>query len=149
MRVGRIVAVMVGVGIAIGAWPGPARATQIMSREQQIVVRGVVPERRVIVVDARQKIVQITSNTSHDVAPEVMLMAFNGPRVPLTDDVQQQYEAVMRQVGDDKAATIRPVPAPAAELFPEFASPMKPAEYEVTPERVDKGKVTPYRVRVP
>jgi hypothetical protein len=153
MNVGRRLAlvVMVSAAGAVSGWgQAPvARAELVVSRSQQIIVRGVVPERRVIVVDGQERIMEITSNTPNDVTPEVALLTFTGPRVPLTDAVRRQYEAVMRQVGGDKAVTIAPVPTPVADLFPDFVGTATPAEYEVTPGRSGSDPaVVPYRVMV-
>jgi hypothetical protein len=136
MRVKRAVITIIGVGL-VAASAAPAGAERVMSGEHQIVVRGVVPELRTVVIDEQQRIRLVTSNTPNPVLPRVMLLAVGGPEVPLAREVREQYEVLMQQVRDDKVVTISPAPAPLADLLPNFTKPTIRPRYEVKPARYE------------
>ena len=64
-----------------------------ISISQEIHLRGVVPDMRFIVVNARGSIVEITSNTPHTVTPRVFLNSLqSGTELPLTPGLLKDYE---------------------------------------------------------
>jgi hypothetical protein len=119
----------------------------MMSEEHRIFVHASVPERRMIVVDEHQRIRLITSNTPKEVAPEVRLLSDRGSIVPLTEEMRQTYEALLRQAPDDKAVTIvADAEQSSDELLPNFTRTKKPSErYLVKPRQVE-GAMAPYWV---
>ena len=127
--------------------PELAMAQLRYSQPNQIVVRGVVPERRTIVVDGSGKILQITSNTPNDVPPSVHLMAQGGAEIPLSPTIHAQYKAVMAHLGDNKIVEITPVGEPISELFPRFIPAVPGRVYDVAPVKWGGfGEQVPYRI---
>ena len=124
---------LAALGIAISAISAGSTAASTMSSEHQITVTGIVPELRMVVVDERQTIKLLTSNTANNVAPQVHLLSQTGPVVPMTSEVRRQYERLMSQVTGEKVAVVAPAPAPLADLMPDFVSDKTAQLYQVTP----------------
>lgn len=150
MRVRPAILAMSVLGMAFGLMgPRATRAELVFSAAQQIVVTGVVPERRAIVVDNAGKIIEITSNTNNDIRPVVMYLRQDGAKVPLTPDIYARYEAVMRQVRANHVAIITLVEEPMGDVLAEYLPQGRALAYDVTPvQAMANPEAMKYRVWV-
>lgn len=90
---------------------GVASADTI-SVSQEIHITGVVAPMRFIVLDGQGNIAEITSNTPENVTPKVYIGSIqHGTQVPLTPEVQKDYEAKI--VGHDMHSTDLHFPPPS------------------------------------
>lgn len=105
MKQYRSIFILVLVLLTPIATVGTASAAQVSVVQELHVTARVLPMRRVI-VDANGQIQQIISNTAEDVTPTVYFgRDTDANKIPLTDDVQQQYQSLVPQ-GSGKAGIL-------------------------------------------
>lgn len=115
----RLQTVLVSLGaLLVLMVPSAAVSADTVSVSQKIVVRAVVLPAREIVVSPQDesKIVAIYSNTSTSVTPTVHIGSVTGPEVPLTPDLQQQYDSLLAAYSHLSAGIIQPTAAETARL---------------------------------
>jgi len=75
--------------VVLFAFFHPAKALQKLQFTAEVA------HTRVIIVDMNFKILQIVSNTKKDVEPTVRINGENGPEIPLTESVLEQYQKII------------------------------------------------------
>jgi hypothetical protein len=111
--------------------PQTVQAETIWSRPNQIQIRGVIADRRTIIVDSAHKITSVISNTNKDVLPEVRLSTFNGPRVGINPAIISSYYSIMSKMTGSHIGTISLVSDQFGALFADNIGPLNSRIYRV------------------
>ena len=123
MRYGRgftsLLALVATIGLGV---PQVTQAQSVKVEKNQILVTGVVPDRRVIILGTDLKIDQIFSNTDKNVAPDVVVGGMAGYAVPMTPGLQQQYDEIMGQLKPNHVVTISADGKRLPDIYPNFAA---------------------------
>lgn len=127
-----------GLVLIIGSLePASVRAAAPQLAPNQIRVTGIVPDRRMVVVDSSGTILQFFSNTAKPVQPEVMVGRLGGPVVPWSPVLEEQYGQLLRQLRTNKVVSVRAQPVAAPLSYPSFLGPVpRTQQFTVTPTRM-------------